>query len=71
VAIQASRDANGLHGEFVRRDLRNGGTPSPGEVRRQPSWTQAIEDGRARRRREAERARTRIEARRSLGGLRQ
>ena len=60
VAIQSQRDALGLHGEFVRRDLLTGGTPNGGvRSSRQPSFHQAVQDGRARRQREAARARTR------------
>lgn len=60
VAIQSWRDELGLHGEFVRRDLldphshRRHARPA-----RQPSWRQAIEDGRARREREDARAKQR------------
>jgi hypothetical protein len=60
VAIQSRRDRRGLHGEFVRRDSLRG---EPGERdastarARHASFRQAIEDGRARRQREAARAR--------------
>jgi hypothetical protein len=58
VAIQSRRDQQGLHGEFVRRDSMNGGAGSRNTMgARQPSFRQAIEDGRARRQREADRAR--------------
>jgi hypothetical protein len=55
VAIRSSRDANGLHGEFVRRDLLHARGDSAAAPLRPPSFRQAVEDGRARRRREAER----------------
>jgi hypothetical protein len=59
-AIRSWRDARGLHGEFVRRDLlTGGGRPRDMRPPRRPSFRQAIEDGRARRLREADRARTR------------
>jgi len=58
VAIRSYRDRRGLHGEFVRRDLLNGAPQGVDEARPPASWRQAIEDGRARRRREAERATT-------------
>jgi len=59
-AIRSWRDARGLHGEFVRRDLLTGrGGHHDIRPARQPSFRQAIEDGRARRVREAERAKTR------------
>jgi hypothetical protein len=60
VPIQSRRDALGLHGEFVRRDLLSGGTGNQElGAARQPSFRQAVEDGRARRQREKERARIR------------
>jgi hypothetical protein len=59
-AIRSWRDARGLHGEFVRRDLlAGGGRRRDMRPARLPSFRQAIEDGRARRRREADRAKTR------------
>ena len=56
--IQARRDARGLHGEFIRKDLlgTRGAETAPRPLR-PPSFRQAIEDGRARRAREAERER--------------
>lgn len=58
--IRSWRDEHGLHGEFVRRDLLDRASRvrdrRPG---REPSWKQAIEDGRARRRKEATRDRSR------------
>ena len=56
VALQSRRDALGLHGEFIRRELV-AGPRAARPASRPPSWRQAIEDGRARRSREAERAR--------------
>jgi hypothetical protein len=58
VAIQSRRDRWGLHGEFVRRDSLNASAEGRDRTAvRPPSFRQAIEDGRARRRREADRAR--------------
>jgi hypothetical protein len=57
VPIRARRDARGLHGEFVRRDLIDGSPRSRKDAVRPPSFRQAVEDGRARRAREADRAR--------------
>jgi hypothetical protein len=58
VPISSNRDAYGLHGEFVRRDLLDPSRRTEVErSSRPPSFHQAVEDGRARRQREAERAR--------------
>lgn len=58
VAVRSWRDHLGLHGEFVRRDLVDPRSRArPATPVRAPSWRQAIEDGRARRQREAARAR--------------
>ena len=58
VAIRSWHDALGLHGEFVRREHLEppDGTAVRREPQRPPSWRQAIDDGRARRRREDARA---------------
>jgi hypothetical protein len=59
VAISSNRDAYGLHGEFVRRDLLDPSSRTEVErPSRPPSFRQALEDGRARRQREVERQRT-------------
>ena len=57
VAVRSWRDSLGLHGEFVRRDLLDPrSVPLQASAMRPESLRQANEDGRARRRREAERA---------------
>ncbi|HJR58447.1 MAG TPA: hypothetical protein VJ813_03580 [Vicinamibacterales bacterium] len=57
-AIRSRRDARGLHGEFIRRDLLVRHRPTAGgAVPRAASFRQAVADRRARRAREAERER--------------
>lgn len=58
VAISSKRDSLGLHGEFIRRDrLVPGGEHVERDADRASFW-QAVEDGRARRARETQRARS-------------
>lgn len=69
VPVRSWRDAQGLHGEFVRRDLLEAREhPRDERQARPPSCRQAIEDGRARRRKETARALTLSPAPRSDGG---
>jgi hypothetical protein len=61
VAVQSRQDQDGLHGEFVRRDIvEHGAPPDAMSPRAGASFSQAVRDTRERRRREAERARALI-----------
>ena len=57
VAVHSYEDALGLHGEFVRRDLLAGPRLTRDEPTKVPSFSQAIADGRRRRRHEDARER--------------
>jgi hypothetical protein len=57
VAVSSRRDEDGLHGEFIRRDLVEGPGPADASPRAGASFSQAVADRRARRAREDARER--------------